>query len=194
MRTTRLILAGLCALAVKSAPAFAATTVMDTMSGTAANVCGAGAAQTLNFAALVDTTTGATTAAATSTVSTGADTSAVCNQARTQVTVQHTDLYTTNTSSTGFTNRITITSAKVVSAQNNTGATDSTAATTNGTGLSTGFTTALGNFGAFSSLTVSVIASGPSTTNTAGGATGASPLLVGGSYTGTVQITLTAAS
>ena len=142
--------------------------------GSVAALCSiAGNASSVTFGALTDTN-GAYTGAATSQQST--DTSAYCNQASTTATIQHTNLFTSNTASTGFTNVVPM-SASLSTTQ---GASLSDATSATGTGTSVGSN---GTIGAFTGLKVTA------TLGTIG-----SNKLVAGSYSGTITVTLTPSS
>lgn len=171
MRTTRPILAGLGALILTSGSAQAGTTATYTMSGSVSPVCTVSAAGTLGFGTLTNGSGG--TAVQTSNPS-ATDSSAFCNQANTTVTLQRTNLSTSNGASSGFTNTLLVSNAKVTSPQNTTGITDTSTIVS---GTSTGTT---GTIGGFTALTVSA---------QAGTASGGSTL-VSGTYSGTVTVTL----
>lgn len=176
MRDTKLFLAVLATLAVTSAPAHAGTTSSVTMSGAAATLCTAGSGTALNFGALINSSTGATSVQSANPSIT--DSSAFCNQANTTLKVQRTDLVATGVAtSTGFTNTLLITSATVKSAQNTTGVTDSTST---GGGTSSG-TTSTGAFGAFTNLIISA---------QAGSGSGGNNLVASNSYSGSITITI----
>lgn len=161
-------------------PAIAGTSATYTMSGSVTAICTATATGTLNFGTLTNSN-GATSVQTLNPSFT--DTSAFCNQAKTNVRVQRTDLVSANGTSNGFTNTLLITNAKVVSAQNAAGVTDTTST---GGGTSVGTTTlAASPFGAFTSLTISALA---------GAASGGNSLVAGSDYTGSVIVTLTPAS
>ena len=171
MRTKLLAVSALSSLLVAGAPAYAATVSTYTMSGSVTSICTASATGTLSFGTL--TNGSGATSVQTSNPS-AIDASAFCNQANTTVTVTRTNLTTTNAASSGFTNTLLISNAKVISPQNATGITDtSTITSTNSPGAS-------GAIGGFTSLTVSALAGAASGGNT----------LVAGSYSGTVTVTL----
>lgn len=172
------IFAAAMASAMAASPAFAGTVATYTMTGSVSTLCTAGANGTLAFGTLINASTGATSVQTPNPTST--DSTAFCNQANTTVKVQRTDLVATGVAtSSGFTNTLLITSAKVTSPQNLTGITDNTA--TSG-GTSAGFT---GTLGAFTALTV---------TASAGAGSGGNSLVASASYGGTVTITLTPTS
>lgn len=177
MRNTRYGLGGLALLFAGAGAANAAPVVLTyTMSGSVTAICTASTTGTLSFGTLTDS--GGVTSVQTSNPS-QTDSTAFCNQANTTVEVKRTNLTTTNGTSSGFTNTLLITNAKVVSPQNATGITDTSALP--GAGTSAG---ASGTIGGFTSLTVSALA---------GAAVGGNRL-VSGSYSGTVTVTLTPTS
>ena len=182
MRTMRLIHAGLGALAVTSAPAFAATTATVAMSGTAASLCTAGTSlSALSFGTLLNSSTGATSVQTANPSVT--DSSAFCNQANTTLKVQRTDLVATGVAtSTGFTNTLLINSVTVKNGSNNTVVVTDT--TTTGASVPTGTsggTTSTGAFGAFTNLIISAVA---------GAGFGGNNLVASNSYAGTITITI----
>lgn len=155
-----------------ASPALAATSATYTMTGSVTALCTAGAGGTLAFGTLTNATTGATQVQTANPVLT--DTTAFCNQARTTVKIQRTNLVSMATAATGFTNVLPITSVKVTTPQNATGVTDSSAITaTTSPGTS-------GTIGAFSALSIAALA----------GTTGSNFLVAGSTYSGTVTITL----
>lgn len=166
--------------AMAASPVFAGTVATYTMTGSVSTLCTAGANGTLAFGTLINASTGATSVQTPNPTST--DSTAFCNQANTTVKVQRTDMTSAAATSSGFTNILLITSAKVTSPQNATGITDSTAT---GGGTSAGTT---GTLGAFTALTV---------TAAAGAGSGGNSLVAGSgatAYGGTVTITLTPTS
>jgi hypothetical protein len=166
--------------AVSASPVLAATTATYTMSGSVTAICTVSASGTLSFGTLTDAN-GATSVQTANPSS--ADATAFCNQANTTVNLKRTNLASSAAASSGFTNTLLITSVKVVSPQNATGITDSTALA--GTGTSAGTS---GTLGAFTAMTVSAVA---------GGAVGGNSLVAGSgatAYSGTVTIVLTPTS
>ncbi len=163
-----------------ASPAMAATVSTYAMSGSVTAICTVTGTGTLTFGTLTDVN-GATLVQTSN--PTSLDSSAFCNQASTTVNVKRTNLASSAATSTGFTNTLLITNAKVVSPQNATGITDSTALA--GAGTSAG---ASGTLGAFNTLTVSALA---------GAAVNGDRLVAGSgatAYAGTVTITLTPTS
>jgi len=154
------MMAALAASTVAATPALAGTTATYTVNGSVDAACSISASGTLDFGKLTDATGAFSNTAAPS----SADGNAYCNQAATTVTVAHTDLTTSGTPTTGFTNDVTYTPVLITSDRTLTG--NQTNAT----------------IGAFSSLTVKA-------QNAA-----ASAKLVAGSYSGTISITLTPAT
>jgi hypothetical protein len=148
--------------AVSASPVLAATTATYTMSGSVTAICTVSASGTLSFGTLTDAN-GATSVQTANPSS--ADATAFCNQANTTVNLKRTNLASSAAASSGFTNTLLITSVKVVSPQNATGITDSTALA--GTGTSAGTS---GTLGAFTAMTVSAVA---------GGAVGGNSLVAG---------------
>jgi len=159
--------------ATTATPALAAPASYN-FDGSVAALCSiSGHAGSVSFGALTDGN-GAYTGNGTSEDAT--DDNAYCNQANTEATITHTNLYTTNDAGTGFTNVIPMDAA--LSTTNGGSLNDSTGAS--GTGTSSGST---GTIGAFTGLKVTA------TLGTIG-----SDKLVAGSYTGTITVTLTPSS
>ena len=101
--------AAIAALAMGSAPAFAAagTAQTYTFDATVAARCDIAGASLVHFGALTDAT-GAYMAGAT--VATAVDSAAYCNQAGTTATVTHSNLTTSNGTSAGFAKTVVFTS------------------------------------------------------------------------------------
>jgi len=159
--------------ATTATPALAAPASYN-FDGSVAALCSiSGHAGSVSFGALTDGN-GAYTGNGTSEDAT--DDNAYCNQANTEATITHTNLYTTNDAGTGFTNVIPMDAA--LSTTNGGSLNDSSGAS--GTGTSSGST---GTIGAFTGLKVTA------TLGTIG-----SDKLVAGSYTGTITVTLTPSS
>jgi hypothetical protein len=156
------MMAALAASTAMATPALAGTTASYTVDGSVDGVCSISASGALDFGKLTDATGAFSNTASPSSV----DGNAYCNQAATTVTVTHTDLTTSGTPTTGFTNDVTYTPVLITSDRTLTG--NQTNAT----------------IGAFSSLTVKA----------QGAAASGSAKLVAGSYSGTISITLTPAT
>jgi len=171
----KILLAGAMFSAMTAAPAYAAVpTATYNFDGSVAALCSiSGAATTVSFGALTDSN-GAYTGNATSKQAT--DDAAYCNQASTTATIRHTNMFTSNTATSGFTNVIPMSAA--LSTTESAALSDSTSAT--GTGTSTGAT---GTIGAFTGLKVTATL----------GSVGSNKL-VAGTYSGTITVTLTPSS
>ena len=166
-----------------ASPAMAATTSTYAMAGSVTAICTVAAAgTTLSFGTLTDST-GVTSVQTANPFQ--ADGTAFCNQAKTTVLVQRTNLISSALPSSGFTNTLLITNAKVVSPQNATGITDISALAGAGTSAGTS-----GTLGAFNILTVSALAGAAS----GGLSLVAGTVAAGTAYAGTVTITLTPTS
>lgn len=169
----KLLISAVAFTAITATPAFAAPASYS-FDGSVAALCSiSGHAGSVSFGALTDGN-GAYTASGTSADAT--DDSAYCNQANTQATITHTNLFTTNDAGTGFTNVIPMSAA--LSTTNGGSLSDST--TASGTGTSTGSS---GAIGAFTGLKVTATL----------GSIG-SDKLVAGTYNGTITVTLTPSS
>ena len=169
----KLLITAVAFTAVTSAPALA-DPASYSFDGSVAALCSiAGHAESVSFGPLTDLN-GAYTANGTSADAT--DDNAYCNQANTEATIAHTNLYTTNDAGTGFTNIVPMSAS--LSTTNGGSLSDST--TASGTGTSTGSS---GTIGAFTGLKVTA------TLGTIG-----SDKLVAGTYNGTITVTLTPSS
>ena len=170
----KILIAATSLAAMTATPAFAASNASYSFDGSVAALCSiSGHGASVSFGALTDGN-GAYTGNSTSQDAT--DDNAYCNQANTQATITHTNLYTSNAASTGFTNVVPM-SASLSTTEGGSLA-DATAAV--GTGTSTGSS---GTIGAFTGLKVTATL----------GSIGSSKL-VAGSYSGTITITLTPSS
>ena len=169
------LMAAVAFTAMTATPAFASAPSADyTFSGSVAALCTiSGHAGAVDFGALTDGN-GDYTGSGTSQDAT--DDGAYCNQANTQATITHTNLFTSNDSGTGFTNVIPMNAA--LSTSQGGSLSDATNAT--GTGTSAGSS---GAIGAFTGLKVTA------TLGTIG-----TDKLVAGSYGGTITVTLTPTS
>ena len=158
----KLMMAALTVSTVAATPALAGTTASYTVNGSVDAVCSISASGTLDFGKLTDATGAFNNTAAPS----SADGSASCNQAATTVTVTHTDLTTSGTPTTGFTNDVTYTPVLITQDRTLTGNQNNAV------------------IGAFSSLTVKA----------QNAASSGGLKLVAGSYSGAISITLTPAT
>lgn len=164
-----------------AAAAFTAMTATSATAGTSYSFDGSvaalcsisGHAGSVSFGALTDGN-GAYTASGSA--EDAADDNAYCNQANTEASITHTNLFTTNGASSGFTNVIPMSAA--LSTTNGGSLSDSTSAS--GTGTSAGSS---GTIGAFTGLKVTATL----------GSIG-SDKLVAGTYNGTITVTLTPSS
>lgn len=162
-----------CVITIASGPAYAGTTAIYNMTGSVASLCTAGSGGSLVFGTLTNAATGATQVQTSN--PSFSDSTAFCNQAKTTVMVQRTNLTSSASTSSGFTNILPITSVTVSTPQNIAGITDTsviTTATSPGTS---------GTIGAFSALKVSALA----------GNTGSQFLVANSNYSGAITITLT---
>lgn len=170
----KMLLAAAAASAMLATPAMAADNATFNFSGSVAEVCTvSGAAATVDFGALTD---GSGNYTAGSTTQTATSTNAYCNQGQTKATISHTNFYTSNAATTGFTNNIPMTASLVtiVGAADNVTVADTTVAS--GTTSSAG---TQGDVGNFTGLKVKA------TLGSIGSAK-----LVAGTYGGSITVTL----
>jgi len=166
----KLMTAAVGLIAIASTPAMAATagtTQTYTFNGKVDALCSISGADAVDFGKLTDTSgtyqnPGAKTAT---------DAGANCNQAGTTATITHTDLFTSNPATAGFTNIVPLSA----SLSTNQGVTIADATSASGSTSSTGTTAAIK---AFTALTVTATPGTPSAR------------LVAGDYSGTVTVTL----
>ena len=169
-----LLLAAVAASALAATPALAATTQTYSFDGSVAAICTiGGAASTVGFGALTD---GSGSYTQSGTAKDATDQAAYCNQGNTTAEIKHTNLFTTNGASSGFTNVIPMTAS--LSTTQGASLADATAAS--GTSSSTGSS---GTIGAFTGLKVTA------TLGTIG-----TNKLVAGTYNGSITVTLTPTS
>jgi hypothetical protein len=169
----KLLISAVAFTAISTTPALAAPASYS-FDGSVAALCSiSGHAGSVSFGPLTDGN-GAYTGSGTS--EDASDDNAYCNQANTEATITHTNLYTSNDASSGFTNVIPMSAA--LSTTQGGALSDST--TASGTGTSSGSS---GTIGAFTGLKVTA------TLGTIG-----SDKLVAGTYNGTITVTLTPSS
>jgi len=166
----KLLIAAVGLTAIAATPVMASTVGTSqtyTFNGHVDALCSISGAAALDFGALTDSSGNYVAP----TAKTATDDGANCNQAGTTATIKHTDLYTTNQASTGFTNIVPLSASlstdQGVTIADSTNASGGTAST--GTG---------GTIKAFTGLTVTATPGTPTAR------------LVAGSYTGTVTVTL----
>jgi hypothetical protein len=171
----RILMTAAALTALSAAPAFATTPgAQYTFSGSVDALCTiAGHSGAVAFGALTNGS-GAYTGNGASEDAT--DDNAYCNQANTQATITHTNLFTSNDASIGFTNVIPMDAS--LSTTEGGSLDDSTDAT--GTGTSAGSS---GTIGAFTGLKVTATLGSIGTDK-----------LVAGTYGGTITVTLTPSS
>lgn len=171
----RILIAAVALTALSTTPALAAPpTANYTFSGSVAAICTiSGHSGAVDFGALTD---GSGDYIGDGASEDATDDNAYCNQANTEATISHTDLYTANDAGTGFTNVVPM---------------DASLSTTQGGSLSdstaaSGSTPSSGSSGAIGAFT------GLKVTATLGDI--GSDKLVAGSYGGTITVTLTPTS
>jgi hypothetical protein len=173
----KLLMAAVALTAVTATPALASTSQTYNFTGSVAAICTiAGAASTVDFGALTD---GSGAYTQNGVAKDATDTDAYCNQAQTTASIKHTDLFTTNSASTGFTNVVPMSASLTtfVGASPAVVLADSTPAS--GSTESSGSS---GTVGAFTGLKVTATL----------GSIG-SDKLVAGTYNGTITVDLTPA-